>query len=187
MFHIFKSKPRNLGLTSIFVLRFRLDFGKRVLLWKIQQNFFKILVWLFLLHAILHGTINICFRAPDNPISCPWSLSIALKISENKRFSDFSGDTYCVKNVQIQSFFWSVFSRIPSEYRKIWTRKNSVFRHFWHSERDQWHEVGSRQPSLIFFFIISNLVTYHIETRLLIPQANQWTGFYMIVTSVMNE
>ena len=35
-----------------------------------------------------------------------------------------------VKSVQIRSFFWSVFSCIQSEYRKIRTRKNSVFGHF---------------------------------------------------------
>ena len=37
---------------------------------------------------------------------------------------------YCVKNVQIWSFFWSVFSCIWTEYRKMQTRKNSVFGHF---------------------------------------------------------
>ena len=52
---------------------------------------------------------------------------------------------YCVKSVQIRSFFWSWFSRNWTEYgygemrsispysvrmRKIRTRKNSVFRHF---------------------------------------------------------
>ena len=67
----------------------------------------------------------------------------------------FSGDMYCVKSAQIQSFFRSIFSRIPSEYRKIWTKKSSVFRYFSHSERGQWHEVGSRHPSLIFFIIIN--------------------------------
>ena len=36
----------------------------------------------------------------------------------------------CVKNVQIRSLFWSVFSRIQSEYAKLRTRKNSVFGHF---------------------------------------------------------
>ena len=36
----------------------------------------------------------------------------------------------CVKNVQIRSFFWSVFSRIQSECGEIPTRKNSVFGHF---------------------------------------------------------
>ena len=38
--------------------------------------------------------------------------------------------TRCVKSVQIRSFFWFVFSCIWTEYRKIRTRKNSVFGHF---------------------------------------------------------
>ena len=37
---------------------------------------------------------------------------------------------HCVKSVQIRSFFWSVFSCIRTEYRKIQTRKNSEFGHF---------------------------------------------------------
>ena len=43
---------------------------------------------------------------------------------------------HCVKSVQIQSYFWSIFScngtnlRIQSEYRKIQARNNSVFGHF---------------------------------------------------------
>ena len=37
---------------------------------------------------------------------------------------------HCVKSVQIRSYFWSVFSCIQSEYRKIRTRNNSVFGHF---------------------------------------------------------
>ena len=44
-------------------------------------------------------------------------------------FVDFS---HCVKSVQIQSYFWSAYSCIRTEYRKISTRNNSlnVFRHF---------------------------------------------------------
>ena len=38
--------------------------------------------------------------------------------------------SHCVKSVQIRSFFWSVFCCILTEYRKIRTRKNSVFGHF---------------------------------------------------------
>ena len=37
---------------------------------------------------------------------------------------------HCVKSVQILSFFWSLFSCIRTEYRKIRTRKNTVFGHF---------------------------------------------------------
>ena len=32
---------------------------------------------------------------------------------------------HCVKSVQIQSFFWSIFSCIRTENTKIWTRKTS--------------------------------------------------------------
>ena len=39
-----------------------------------------------------------------------------------------------MKSVQIQSYFWSVFFRIQSEYRKIRTRNNSVFGHFSRSD-----------------------------------------------------
>ena len=41
----------------------------------------------------------------------------------------FLGLYHCVKSVLIRSFFWSVFSRIQSEYMKIQTRKNFVFGH----------------------------------------------------------
>ena len=37
---------------------------------------------------------------------------------------------YFLKSGQIRSFFWSVVSRIQSEYGKIRTRRNSVFGHF---------------------------------------------------------
>ena len=42
---------------------------------------------------------------------------------------------HCVKSVQVWSFFWSVFSSIQSEYRKIRTRRNPVFGHFSCSEK----------------------------------------------------
>ena len=37
---------------------------------------------------------------------------------------------HSVKSVQIWGFFWSIFSCIRTEYRKILTRKISVFGHF---------------------------------------------------------
>ena len=39
-----------------------------------------------------------------------------------------------MKSVQIRSYFWYIFSCIQSEYRKIRTRSNSVFRHFSRSD-----------------------------------------------------
>ena len=41
-----------------------------------------------------------------------------------------SQNCHCVKSVQIRSFFWSIYSCVQSEYRKIRTRKNSAFGHF---------------------------------------------------------
>ena len=67
-------------------------------------------------------------------------------INETNLLRIFSVMRY-VKSVQIRSFFWSLFSRIRTEYgnllrkspysvriRKIQTRKNSVFGHFSHSD-----------------------------------------------------
>ena len=53
-------------------------------------------------------------------------------------------DWYCLKSVQIWSYFWSVFSciRIHSECWKIWSRNNSVFGHFSGSVRYQ-NDVNS--------------------------------------------
>ena len=42
--------------------------------------------------------------------------------------------THWVKSVQIRSYFWSVFSCIRTEYRKIRTRNNSVFGNFSRSD-----------------------------------------------------
>ena len=47
-----------------------------------------------------------------------------------EKFRRFIWKTHCVKSVQIRSFFWSVFSCIRTEYRKIRTRKYSVCGHF---------------------------------------------------------
>ena len=55
-----------------------------------------------------------------------------------------------MKIVQIRSFFWSVFSCIRTDYRKIRTRKNSVFGHFSRSKK-VYDGVGDR-------FILTDLV-----------------------------
>ena len=54
-----------------------------------------------------------------------------IKTEENSLFGvHYPIGVNCVKSVQIQSFFWSVFSRIQAKYGKIRTRKNSIFGHF---------------------------------------------------------
>ena len=45
-----------------------------------------------------------------------------------------SGQSLCVKSVQILSFFWSIFSCFRTEYRKIRTRNNFIFGHFSRSQ-----------------------------------------------------
>ena len=52
------------------------------------------------------------------------------RILTSSFFGDNSQHLHLVKSVQVRSYFWSVFSCIQSEYRKIWTRNNSVFGHF---------------------------------------------------------
>ena len=60
------------------------------------------------------------------------------------------GDIHCVKSVQRRSYFWSVFSCIRTEYRKIRTRNNSVFGHFSQSA-DRSHEGAYNKYPTNFF------------------------------------
>ena len=75
---------------------------------------------------------------------------------------------HCAKSVQIQSYFWSVFSRIRTDYfvslriqsecGKIWTRNNSVFGHFTSSVSDCFYVILGRHIS-------RKLQSMHTETR----------------------
>ena len=58
--------------------------------------------------------------------------------SLNYFFNDRLYHNHWVKSVHIRSFFWSAFSCIQSEYRKIRSRKNSAFGHFSRSEIVIW-------------------------------------------------
>ena len=49
---------------------------------------------------------------------------------EIKVLTRFQLADHCMKSVRIRSCFWSVFSYIRTEYRKIRTKNNSVFGHF---------------------------------------------------------
>ena len=81
-----------------------------------------------------------------------------------------------IKSVQIRSFFWSVFSRIPteygdlsntefflvriqSEYRKILTRKNSFFGRFSGNGR---YKIWQTSHQIGFRFLL--LLILHYET-----------------------
>ena len=66
--------------------------------------------------------------------NCIFFLAFPVVISAHKLFlsyfSNIAVHYHCVKSVQIRIFFWSVFSRIWTEYGKIRIRKSSVFEHF---------------------------------------------------------
>ena len=49
---------------------------------------------------------------------------------------------HCVKSVWIWIYFWSVFSHIWIEYRKLWTRKYSVSGHFSRSGNRRFLQIG---------------------------------------------
>ena len=64
----------------------------------------------------------------------PFIKKYSPEISSNKNFYILSLIN-CVKSVQIQSYFWSVFSCIQFEYRKTRTTNNSVVGHFLRSDQ----------------------------------------------------
>ena len=68
--------------------------------------------------------------------------------------------THCVKSVQIRSFSWSVFSCIRTEYRKIRTRKNSVFEYFSCSDKIT-KLLETPQKFIDIYNIIIDLSTRH--------------------------
>ena len=80
---------------------------------------------------------------------------------------------HCVKSVQIRSFFWSAFSCIRSKYKKIWTRKYSVFGHF------------SRSVMLI----MHRCVTNNAGQRYLTIEVNCTKAFvsYLSITWIMTH
>ena len=67
-----------------------------------------------------------------------------------------------VKFVQIRSFFWSQFPFIHSEYRNMWTRKDSGFRQF---SRSDFRIIKAFQN--FFFFRFCNLLFLgHLESEM---------------------
>ena len=76
--------------------------------------------------------LDIANENMPNVGSCDYYLyTHEKKIYNTKKLKvTFNTECHCVKSVQMQRFFWSVFSCIRTEYRKIRTRKTSVFQHF---------------------------------------------------------
>ena len=72
------------------------------------------------------GVRNVSFSENFANVLNEWFLSDR-RLTENEIEQNI---THCLKSVQIRSYFWSVFSCIRTEYRKIRNRNNSVFGHF---------------------------------------------------------
>ena len=85
----------------------------------------------FSIHTPKARSRDFGFLDDINLISYIWVCKI-LKIIK----SPFSGN--CMKSVQIQSFFWSVFSHIRTEYRAI------------RAYLDTFHAVGTVSNILVF-------------------------------------
>ena len=78
-----------------------------------------------------------------------------------------------------RSFFWSVFSFIRTEYRKIRTRKNSVFGHFSRSVGDNFVLLHCKN-SVISSYYSSNLKAW-IETT------SSWSSVFGLFTFICNQ
>ena len=79
----------------------------------------------------------------------------------------FGWTAHCLRNIQIRSYFWSIFSCSQSTYRKKRTRKNSVFRHFSHSGNVcKWNgEIGFFDNILIHLIHIFKMSTNIWKTK----------------------
>ena len=93
-----------------------------------------------------------------------------------------------VKSVHIRRFFWSVFSLIPTKYREIQTRKNSVFGHILHSVCSFRSFVAQfpafQQKPCKVKYTISNIInkTYYEENFMILPSVRTIYAFHFRVT-----
>ena len=79
-------------------------------------------------------------------------------------FKNWRYHTHCVKSVQIRSYFWSVFSCIRIEYRKVRTRNNSVFGQF---SRSDCNTLTGAQIKIKFeLFRILKVININIHQKL---------------------
>ena len=89
---------------------------------------------------------------------------------------------HCVKSVQIRSFFWSIFSCIRTEYRKMRTRKNSIFGHFSRSVGfGQLQVIFSQQP------VISEICDARFEMEHSLPFWLKFVSTVYILTSLFHS
>ena len=82
-------------------------------------------------------------------MKCNTGLNWVNLVCYRARFYWYSDTAW--KSDQIRSSFWSAFSCIRSEYRKIRTRKNSVFGNFFHAVW-AWYVTCKRDFTLLPIF-----------------------------------
>ena len=90
--------------------------------------------------------MDFCCSVFINGVGQMHSWGLLLNFASSVKRIQVNKLLHCVKSVQIWSYFWSVFSCIRTEYRKIRTRNNSVFGHFSRS---------AIPPEIVSFLIIS--------------------------------
>ena len=79
--------------------------------------------------------------------------------------------SHCVKSVQIRTFFLSAFSFIWTAYRKIRTRKNSVFGHF---SRSVDKTEKSRSVSWMNFYFGIFVAVFFLNRCYFIRHESSW-------------
>ena len=75
---------------------------------------------------------------------------------EIRKHRHYTFKLHCMKSVQIRSFSWSVFYCIQFVYKKIRTRKKSIFGHFSRSASVLNYELKIQISTDIFFLEIYN-------------------------------
>ena len=109
---------------------------------KFRENSRKTPILKYIAHHKNSCSVGACSCAVLEPAVL---LKMILNSDNFPHFWKTRKSIHCVKSAQIRSFFWSVFSSIrtkygdlrrfiQSEYRKIRTRKTSVFGHFSRSD-----------------------------------------------------
>ena len=87
-------------------------------------SFSRLVMWYF--RPIIIYAMQILIDVLRSCQMCQWFLFLNVLVPSRRSFVLY----HCVKSVEIGSYFWSVFSCIRTEYRKIRTRNNSVSGYF---------------------------------------------------------
>ena len=87
------------------------------------------------------------------------TIIVILNLADNELLAGF----HCMKSVQIRSFFWSVFSRIRTEYGEIRSISPYSVEYRKCEPEKTPYLVGHFSRSVYYsgFYYLSSLITYH--------------------------